>query len=64
MGLDTAELLLPTLRRQECLLLLHPFDPHDESAVVWVQTVLEQCPAVQLLLVAPEPLYLRAEWLG
>jgi DNA-binding SARP family transcriptional activator len=64
MGLATAERLLPTLCRQECLLLLHPFDPHDEAAVAWVQTVLEQCPAVQLLLVAPEPLYLRAEWLG
>ena len=50
-------------RTKECLLLLYPFDPHEEAAVAWVQQVLEQCPAVQLLLIAPEPLYLRAEWL-
>ncbi len=56
--------LLEVLRGRELLLLLHQFDPHDEAAVAWVLAVVESCPAVQLLITAPEPLCLRVEWLG
>ncbi|MDA0241912.1 MAG: BTAD domain-containing putative transcriptional regulator [Chloroflexi bacterium] len=56
--------LLEVLRGRELLLLLHQFDPHDEAAVAWVLEVVESCPAVQLLITAPEPLCLRVEWLG